>query len=70
MRTVILALLGLIPGFFFGELLAATFGMIGFAVFDSATSGPLLWTLRSLPIVCALAGAVAAVAVVNRRRSG
>jgi hypothetical protein len=70
MRTVLVALLGLILGFFFGELLAATFGMIGFAVLDSAPSGPLLWILRSLPIVGALAGAVAAVAVVNRRRAG
>jgi uncharacterized membrane protein len=70
MRAVLLGSLGMILGFFFGELLAATFGMIGFAVFDSALSGPLLWILRSLPIVCALAGAVAAVAVANRRRAG
>ena len=70
MRTVFVALLGLVLGFFVGETLAATSGVIGFAVFDGTPSGPLLWILRSLPIVCALAGAVAAVAVDNRRRSG
>lgn len=70
MRTVLLALLGLILGFFAGEVVAAAFGMIGFVAFDGAPFGPLLWVLRSLPIVGALAGAVAAVAVANQRSSG
>jgi hypothetical protein len=70
MRTALLALLGLVLGFFAGEVVAATFGMISFAAFDGTPFGPVLWILRSLPIVCALAGAVAAVAVANRRRSG
>lgn len=70
MRTVLVALLGLILGFFLGEALAATSGMIGFAVLSSTPSGPVLWILRSLPIVCAVACAVAAVAVDLRRRPG
>jgi hypothetical protein len=70
MRTVLVALLGLILGFFVGEALAAASGMIGFAALGGTPSGPLLWLLRSLPVVCALAGAVAAVAVVDRRRTG
>ena len=70
MRTVLLALLGVALGFFLGETLAAMAGMIGFAAFGSAPSGPVLWILRSLPIVCAIAGAVAAFAVDIRRRPG
>ena len=70
MRTVLVALLGVIPGFFFGEALAAMAGMVSFAAFSSTPAGPVLWILRSLPVVCALACAVAAVAVDLRRRTG
>ena len=70
MRTVLVALLGLTLGFFVGEVLAATSGMICFAAFGGVPSGPVLWILRSLPIVCALAGAVAAGAVDHRRKTG
>ena len=69
MRTIVVGLLGLILGFFFGEVLAATAGMVGFATFSSTPSGPLLWILRSLPIAAAIGCAVAAVAVDLRRRS-
>lgn len=68
-RTVVVGLLGLILGFFFGEMLAATAGMVGFATFSSIPSGPLLWILRTLPVIAAIACAVAAVAVYLRRRS-
>jgi len=70
MKTVSVALLGLILGFFFSEALAAIAGMIGFAMFSSTPSGPVLWILRSLPVVSAITCAVAAVAVHLRRRSG
>ena len=70
MRTVFMALLGLVLGFFFGEALAAMAGMISFAVFSSTPSGLVLWMLRSLPVVSALACAVVAVAVDLRRRAG
>jgi hypothetical protein len=63
------ALLGLILGFFFGEALAAIAGMIGFAAFSSAPAGPVLWILRSLPVVSAIAGAAAAVVVDLRLRA-
>lgn len=70
MRTVFIALLGLVLGFFFGEALAAMAGMISFAVFSSTPSGLVLWMLRSLPVVSALACAVVTVAVHLRRRAG
>ena len=70
MRTVFVALLGLILGFFFGEALAAIAGMINFAVPSSTPSGPVLWILRILPVVSAIACAVVAVAVALRRRPG
>ena len=70
MRTVFVALLGLILGFFFAEALAVIAGMIGFAVFSSSPSGPVLWILRILPVVSAIACAVVAVAVAFRRRPG
>ena len=55
MRTELIALLGLILGFFCGEALAAVAGTISFALFSSTPSGLVLWMLRSLPVVCALA---------------
>ncbi len=70
MRTVLVALLGLMLGFFFGEALAMIAGMTGFAVFSSTPSGPVLWILRILPVVCAITCAVVAVAVAFRRRPG
>ena len=70
MRTVLLALLGLVLGFVAGEMVAATLGMISFAAFDSAPFGPVLWILRSLPIIGALAGGVGAIVVYRRRRKG
>jgi hypothetical protein len=70
MKTVFVALLGLILGFFFGETLAVIGGMIGFAVFSSSPSGPVLWILRILPVVSAIACAVVAIAVAFRRRPG
>jgi hypothetical protein len=70
MRTVFVALLGLILGFFLGEALAAIAGMIGFAVFSSTPSGPVLWILRSLPVVSAIACVVVAVTIALRRRPG
>ncbi len=39
MRTLFIALLGLVLGFFFGEALAAIAGMISFAVSSSTPSG-------------------------------
>ena len=39
MRTLFIALLGPVLGFFFGEALAAMAGMISFAVFSSTPSG-------------------------------
>ncbi len=68
MRTVFVALLGMVLGFFIGEALAAMAGMIGFATFSSIPSEPVLWILRSLPVVSAIACAVAAVTVDLRRR--
>ena len=68
MKTVFVALLGLVLGFSFGEALAAMAGMIGFAAFSSTPSGLVLWILRSLPVVSAIACAVAAVAVDLWRR--
>jgi hypothetical protein len=70
MRTVFVALLSLILGFFFGEALAMIAGMIGFAAFSSTPSGPVLWILRIRPVVSAIACAVVAVAVSLRRRPG
>lgn len=70
MRTALLALIGLVLGFVFGETLAATLGMVGFSAFGDAPSGPLLLLLRGLPFACALAGAVAAVSVYLRRGPG
>jgi hypothetical protein len=70
MRTILVALLGLLLGFFFGETLAAMAGMISFAAFSSIPSGPMLWILRSLPVISAIACAVAAVALNLRRRPG
>jgi uncharacterized membrane protein YcfT len=67
MRIVFIALLGLVLGFFFGEALA---GMISFTVFSSTPSGLVLWMVRSLPLVSALACAVVTVAVYLRRRAG
>jgi len=70
MKTVFVTLLGLVLGFFFGEALAAMAGMIGFAMSSTTPSGPVLWILRSLPVVSAITCAVAAVAVDLRRRAG
>jgi hypothetical protein len=70
MKTVFVALLGLVLGFFYGEALAAMAGMIGFAAFSSTPSGLVLWILRSLPVVSAIACAAAAVAVDLWRRPG
>ena len=70
MRIVFIALLGLVLGFFFGETLAVMAGMISFTVFSSTPSGLVLWMLRSLPLVSALACAVVTVAVYLRRRAG
>jgi hypothetical protein len=42
MRTIFVALLGLLLGFFLGEALAAMAGMICFAAFSSIPSGPML----------------------------
>ena len=70
MRTVFIALLGLILGFFIGEALAAMAGTIGFAVFSSTPSELMLWMLRSLPVVSSLACAVVTVTVYLRRRAG
>lgn len=69
MRSIFVGLLGLVLGFFLGEVLAATAGMLGFAAFSSTPSGPVLWILRSLPGIFAIGCAVAAVAVDLRRRS-
>ena len=70
MRIVFIALLGLVLGFFFGEALAAMAGMISFTVFSNTPSGLVLWMLRSLPVVSALACAVVTVTVYLRRRAG
>ena len=70
MRIVFIALLGLVLGLFFGEALAAMAGMISFTVFSSTPSGLVLWMVRSLPLVSALACAVVTVAVYLRRRAG
>ena len=70
MRTVFMALLGLVLGFFFGEALAAMAGMTSFAVFNSIPSGLVLWMLRSLPVVSAFACAIVTISVYLRRRSG
>jgi Family of unknown function (DUF5957) len=59
MRTVLVAPLGMLLGFFIGEALAATAGMISFAAFGSIPSGPALWILRSLPVLSAIACAIA-----------
>ena len=69
MRNVLVVLLGLVLGFSLGEMLAAAAGMIGFAASDGIPSEPVLWLLRSLPIIAAIGCAVAAVAVELRRRS-
>ena len=69
MRIVFIALLGLVLGFFFGEALAAMAGMIDFTMLSSTPSGLVVWVLRSLPLVSALACAVVAVAVYLRRRA-
>jgi hypothetical protein len=45
-------------------------GMISFTVFSSTPSGLVLWMVRSLPLVFALACAVVTVAVYLRRRAG
>ncbi len=68
MRTIFVALLGLLLGFFLGEALAAMAGMICFVAFSSIPSGPRLWILRGLPVISAIACAVAAVAVDLWRR--
>lgn len=71
MKTVLIALIGLVLGFFCGEAIATMAGIISFAVFSSSTpSGPVLWMLRSLPFVCALACAIVVVNVYLRRRPG
>ena len=70
MRIVFIALLGLVLGFFFGEALAAMAGMISFTVFSSTPSGLVLWMVRSLPLVSALACAIVTVAAYLRRRTG
>ena len=70
MRIVFIALLGLVLGFFFGEALAAMAGMISFTVFSSTPSGLVLWMLRSLPVVSALACAAVTVTKYLRRRAG
>ena len=44
-------------------------GMISLAVFSSTPSGLVLWMLRRLPFVCALACAIVVVAVYLRRRA-
>jgi hypothetical protein len=69
-RIVFIALLGLVLGFFFGEALAAMAGMISFTVFSNTPSGLVLWMVRSLPLVSALACAVVTVAVYLRRKAG
>ena len=48
MRTVSIALLGLVLGFFFGEALAAMAGMISFTVFSSTPSGLVLLDAEEL----------------------
>ena len=70
MTTILVALLGLPLGFFFGEALAAMAGMISFAAFSSIPSGLMLWILRSVPVISVIACAVAAVALNLRRRPG
>ncbi len=70
MRTLFIALLGLVLGFFFGEALATIAGMISFAVFSSTPSGLMLWMLRSLPVVSALVCAIVTAAVYLRHRAG
>jgi hypothetical protein len=69
-RIVFIALLGLVLGFFIGEALAAMAGIINFTMFSSTPSGLVLWVLRSLPLVSALACAVVTVAVYLRHRAG
>lgn len=57
MRTVIIALLGLIVGFFVGEAVAVLIGLTTNWLFEGPPSG--LWILKSLPIVLAISGATA-----------
>jgi hypothetical protein len=70
MRTVFIALLGLVLGFFFGKALTMMAGMSSLAMFSSTPSGLMLWMLRTLPVVSALACAVVTVTVYLRRRAG
>ena len=69
MRTVVLAILGLVLGFFAGEALAAAIGIATNALSGDAPPDPTLWVLRSLPFIFAVAGALVAPIMVSRRGS-
>jgi Family of unknown function (DUF5957) len=68
MRTVVLAILGLIVGFFVGEALAVLIGVTTNLLSDSAPPGSVLWIFRPLPFVFAIAGATALPALDSRSR--
>jgi len=66
-RTVIVAILGLVTGFFVGEALAVFIGITTNQLSDGPPPG--LWILRSLPVVLAITGAIATPILDIRHRS-
>jgi hypothetical protein len=66
-RTVIVAILGLVAGFFVGETLAVLIGITTNQLSGGAPPG--LWILRSLPFVFAIACAIATPILDIRHRS-
>lgn len=70
MRTTILAILGLIVGFFVGEAMAAFVGIATHQISGGMPSGVVLWILRPLPFIGAVAGAIALPALIGQRGPG
>jgi hypothetical protein len=66
-RPVIVAILGLVTGFFVGEALAVLIGITTNQL--SGGAPPEIWILRSFPIVFAIAGAIATPILDIRHRS-
>lgn len=69
MRTLVVAILGLIVGFFVGEALAAFIGITTNQLSEGVPPDPALWILRSLPFIFAIVGAIAASVLDIRRGS-
>jgi hypothetical protein len=63
-KTLVITVLALIGGFFAGIVLSEVIGIAGFLLFDSVVG------FKFLPLVSALAAAVAAVAGNRRARRG